>query len=1173
MTYCRSFRSSSRRHDEKKPPWIVEIPKDLRCDGAGVAVLRRSACTATGLSDRRGTASGLFVLTRETETERERETCATTHRRALKYSPTSCETGKLFPRGGGRGHIKAGLPTIFKSRGREERQSHTSTGPRSEGDEESKRVSAIGPTERRENMASRNYEDPLQSDLGEPLETVITMAVPGTDLGTCLVCDWLLHAAYWPTRRRWGCSSAGMKVVGAGDPRENPPTSVIVSHDSHMWRPGSDPTGNRTRFAQELAPCHPLPPLTLSLLGDVRMRDLRDRCLVQLRDPPPSTDSRAEWHVLLLTVYQTLVSAIPVTSCSSSTDWPCYCWCVVIQEHCLAKVGNKSTQVGNKSTWQSSQQGEFPPQGALLLGRGRSYGEIGSSTLLSCLALWKAAPSTYLIFCKVAAELNTHSDDADSQHLSHPTVARPCDGHVIFNQSQGHFCLSVKPSTICQNLTFGRRTDGPLPSDDPTLAQQTVPIWMKFHSRLSSLPRLQLLRTAAILRACREVEVPEPLRNKNDSRNVGGINTEPAETACRGDNQSKHASGLHSARLTASVTTLAHLANNYVELQNMQFLEERCKSTLPLPPRGSSIRRPGGREDYSLSHSAKLNLEIWAALKSEVLRADEAGDTRENLPTSDIARHDSHLGVARPAIEPGSPRWELSSLTAQPLPSAILFHLLLLEETLDDSGLLVQDSTHVLIGKLRSDIMFASDAIMLACATGSGGKNRQFRLCIVIYSDSAKFVAVDAVRGQPMAALSGRAMRGVCRGATGTSRRRQRVWRDYKQRADIGQCEVRRGICRQSYRYIQETAKSMGDYKQRADIGQCEVRRGICRQRSASGRPLSAKFVAVDAVRGQPVDELSGSAMRGVCRAATSTSRRRQRVWRDCKQRVDIGQCEVRSAMRGVCHAATGKSRRQQRVWRDYKQRADIGQCEVRRGICRQSYRYIQETAKSMGDYKQRADIGQCEVRRGICRQRSASGRPLRVWRDYKQRADIGQCEVRRGICRQSYRYIQETAKSMGDYKQRVDIGQCEVRRGICRQRSANGRPLRYGHERCVPWRAATGTSRRRQRVWRDYKQRVDIGRCEVRRGICRQRSASGRPLRRRQRVWRDYKQPVDIGQCEVRRGRCRQRSDNGRPLSAKFVAVDAVRGQRVAALSGRAMRGVCRGAQLPVHPGDGNED
>ncbi|KAJ8866721.1 hypothetical protein PR048_032582 [Dryococelus australis] len=37
------------------------------------------------------------------------------------------------------------------------------------------------------------------------------------------------------------------KAGETGEPRENPPTSGIVRHDSHMLRSGSDPAGNRTR--------------------------------------------------------------------------------------------------------------------------------------------------------------------------------------------------------------------------------------------------------------------------------------------------------------------------------------------------------------------------------------------------------------------------------------------------------------------------------------------------------------------------------------------------------------------------------------------------------------------------------------------------------------------------------------------------------------------------------------------------------------------------------------------------------------------------------------------------------------------------------------------------------------------------------------------------------------
>ncbi|KAJ8897706.1 hypothetical protein PR048_003056 [Dryococelus australis] len=50
-------------------------------------------------------------------------------------------------------------------------------------------------------------------------------------------------------------------------------------------------------------------------------------------------------------------------------------------------------------------------------------------------------------------------------------------------------------------------------------------------------------------------------------------------------------------------------------------------------------------------------------------RAVEAGDPRENPPTSGIVRHDPHMrrsGATPPGIEAGSPRWEARSLTTTP---------------------------------------------------------------------------------------------------------------------------------------------------------------------------------------------------------------------------------------------------------------------------------------------------------------------------------------------------------------------------------------------------------------------------------------------------------------------------------------------------------------------------
>ncbi|KAJ8877075.1 hypothetical protein PR048_021527 [Dryococelus australis] len=63
----------------------------------------------------------------------------------------------------------------------------------------------------------------------------------------------------------------------------------------------------------------------------------------------------------------------------------------------------------------------------------------------------------------------------------------------------------------------------------------------------------------------------------------------------------------------------------------------------------------------------RVNEEIWTALNIEVLRAGE--EPRENPSTNGIVRHDSHMrksGVTRPEIEPGSPWWEASRLTAHP---------------------------------------------------------------------------------------------------------------------------------------------------------------------------------------------------------------------------------------------------------------------------------------------------------------------------------------------------------------------------------------------------------------------------------------------------------------------------------------------------------------------------
>ncbi|KAJ8869874.1 hypothetical protein PR048_028883 [Dryococelus australis] len=100
----------------------------------------------------------------------------------------------------------------------------------------------------------------------------------------------------------------------------------------------------------------------------------------------------------------------------------------------------------------------------------------------------------------------------------------------------------------------------------------------------------------------------------------------------------------------------------------------------PSRPRPTTTRCAGygTGSRHALHHRLNMSEEIWATLNSEVLRADEGGGEMDmeqrrteeaGKTTIGIFRHDSHLrkfGVNRPGIEPISPWWEASGLTAQP---------------------------------------------------------------------------------------------------------------------------------------------------------------------------------------------------------------------------------------------------------------------------------------------------------------------------------------------------------------------------------------------------------------------------------------------------------------------------------------------------------------------------
>ncbi|KAJ8883482.1 hypothetical protein PR048_015326 [Dryococelus australis] len=90
-----------------------------------------------------------------------------------------------------------------------------------------------------------------------------------------------------------------------------------------------------------------------------------------------------------------------------------------------------------------------------------------------------------------------------------------------------------------------------------------------------------------------------------------------------------------------------------------------CDSAQPTAP-AHTTTLPLHLSHLHLLLQPTIPIFVWSG---EYERAGEMGDPQENPPTNSIVRHDSHTrksGVTQPGIEPGSPCWEASRLTAQP---------------------------------------------------------------------------------------------------------------------------------------------------------------------------------------------------------------------------------------------------------------------------------------------------------------------------------------------------------------------------------------------------------------------------------------------------------------------------------------------------------------------------
>ncbi|KAJ8872673.1 hypothetical protein PR048_026284 [Dryococelus australis] len=120
-----------------------------------------------------------------------------------------------------------------------------------------------------------------------------------------------------------------------GDPRENPPTSGIVRHDSDMRKSGSDPTGNRIRFAQANDG-------KVAIAQSTFRRRPKQTDLLCCSLPSPSFS------------LPLVASATPLQSC---TDFPSERTCLVLALISHGRVNGRSPR---KPTYQRHHLARFP---------------------------------------------------------------------------------------------------------------------------------------------------------------------------------------------------------------------------------------------------------------------------------------------------------------------------------------------------------------------------------------------------------------------------------------------------------------------------------------------------------------------------------------------------------------------------------------------------------------------------------------------------------------------------------------------------------------------------------------------------------------------------------------------------------------------------------------------
>ncbi|KAJ8885849.1 hypothetical protein PR048_012055 [Dryococelus australis] len=462
-----------------------------------------------------------------------------------------------------------------------------------------------------------------------------------------------------------------------GDPRENPQTSDIVRHDSHIRKSGSDPAGDRTRTGMKgrgnrrslRKPAYQPHRPTRFPLAKIRSDPTGDRTRFALVEGEQSNRSENLWQIVSKVLFVTLLTYLH-----------------------LGKVFQVSRR-------------EVDPGGSCESGRRKQ-----TFVRYAKIALFSPVARAPLPHGEIAQQQGLRRKRrVDTTKLPHST-GEELEKLFIFLQSssaahrQQIWDSHAEPEVLkTRARIFGEDSfslfeiRGLIDGCGEEVMTDSRTTQYKGFAPQSENGHACIKGTAKIIRLC--VLVCSATAASLRGCEGGGVLVSHCRITRRTFTQAdaRRRDAAKAARQRHA--PLRKEARVYAQFRNEDWLDY-SPPTLGEPGSIASAVTPGlssvgialdddaGRRDFSGISFSPCPFQPWrSSILSSPLsdrlsktsievsmeqrrkeRAGETGDPRESPPTSGIARYDSHLrksGVNRQGIEPGSPWWEASRLTAR----------------------------------------------------------------------------------------------------------------------------------------------------------------------------------------------------------------------------------------------------------------------------------------------------------------------------------------------------------------------------------------------------------------------------------------------------------------------------------------------------------------------------